>query len=97
MAASITLSTTFSLDDIGRYVCNTLDEASASQDSATHPDARPFDFIVIGGGACGACCAKAKAVRAKHTTAASPTERTLECVINIVLSDFNRLYAAIPH
>jgi len=49
MPAPITLSTTFSLDDIGRYVCNTLDEASASQDSAIHSDARPFDFIVIGG------------------------------------------------
>jgi hypothetical protein len=50
MAAPITLSTTFSLDDIGRYVCNTLDEATASQDLAIHSDARPFDFIVIGEG-----------------------------------------------
>jgi len=30
--AAVTLSTTFSLDDIGRYVCNTLDEARASQE-----------------------------------------------------------------
>src|SRR5262249_53504816 len=42
---------------IGRYVCNTLDEASASQDSAIHSDARPFDFIVIGGGSFGAVAA----------------------------------------
>src|SRR5262249_14769008 len=54
MAAPITLSTTFSLDDIGRYVCNTLDEATASQDFAIHSDARPFDVIVIGGGRFGA-------------------------------------------
>lgn len=57
MAASITLSTTFSLDDIGRYVCNTLDEATASQDLAIHSDARPFDVIVIGGGSFGAVAA----------------------------------------
>jgi choline dehydrogenase-like flavoprotein len=57
MPVPITLSTTFSLDDIGRYVCNTLDEASASQDSAIHSDARPFDFIVIGGGSFGAVAA----------------------------------------
>lgn len=57
MAAPITLSTTFSLDDIGRYVCNTLDEATASQDLAIHSDARPFDVIVIGGGSFGAVAA----------------------------------------
>ena len=44
MPAPIILSTTFSLDDIGRYVCNTFDEAKASQDPAIHPDARPFDM-----------------------------------------------------
>ena len=53
MRAPVTLSTTFSLDDIGRYVCNTLDEAKASQDSSIHPDARPFDIIVVGGGSFG--------------------------------------------
>ena len=42
MRAPVTLSTTFSLDDIGRYVCNTLDEATASQDSSIQHDARPF-------------------------------------------------------
>jgi choline dehydrogenase-like flavoprotein len=57
MPAPITLSTTFSLDDIGRYVCNTLAEATASQDPTVHADARPFDFIVIGGGSFGAVAA----------------------------------------
>src|SRR5690242_13779429 len=57
MPAPIILSTTFSLDDIGRYVCNTLDEAKASQDPAVHPDARPFDFIIVGGGSFGAVAA----------------------------------------
>jgi hypothetical protein len=37
MRAPVRLSTTFSLDDIGRYVCNTLDEATASQDTGSHP------------------------------------------------------------
>ena len=55
--AAVTLSTTFSLDDIGRFVCNTLDEARASQDAAIHPDARPFDYIVIGGGSFGGVAA----------------------------------------
>jgi hypothetical protein len=57
MRAPVTLSTTFSLDDIGRYVCNTLDEAMASQDSGIHPDARPFDLIVVGGGSFGGVAA----------------------------------------
>ncbi len=46
--------TPFTLDEIGRYVCNALDEAVASQDKAVHADARPFDFIIIGGGSFGA-------------------------------------------
>src|SRR5215475_3234938 len=46
MNTPLTLSTTFSLDDIGRYVCNTLDEAKASQDPGIHPDARPFDLVI---------------------------------------------------
>jgi Domain of Unknown Function (DUF1080)/GMC oxidoreductase len=54
MPGSVSTSTTFGLDVIGRYVCNTLDEAKASQDRSVHPDARPFDVIVIGGGSFGA-------------------------------------------
>ncbi len=57
MPTPIITTTTFSLDDIGRYVCNTVEEALASQDRATHADARPFDFIVIGGGSFGAVAA----------------------------------------
>jgi hypothetical protein len=51
------LDTTFSLDDLGRYVCNTPQEAFDSQDPALHPDARPFDIIVVGGGSFGAVVA----------------------------------------
>src|SRR5258706_4903827 len=51
------LDTTFSLDDLGRYVCNTAQEAIDSQDPNIHPDARPFDVIVIGGGSFGAVAA----------------------------------------
>ncbi|MEU4331467.1 family 16 glycoside hydrolase [Nonomuraea dietziae] len=49
--------TDFSLDVIGRYVCNGLDEALASTDSSLHADARPFDLIVLGGGSFGAVLA----------------------------------------
>lgn len=48
--------TTFTFDVPGRYACNTLDEALDSMDTslADQADARPFDFIVIGGGSFGA-------------------------------------------
>src|SRR5260370_17288156 len=56
--------TTFSLDVLGRYVCNGLDEALHSADrNARRPDgspqndARPFDIIVLGGGTFGAAVA----------------------------------------
>jgi choline dehydrogenase-like flavoprotein len=52
--------TDFSLDVLGRYVCNGLDEALHSTDpGANRPsgesqeDARPFDAVVIGGGSFG--------------------------------------------
>src|SRR5215207_6407467 len=45
--------TDFSLDIIGRYICNGLDEALRSADRSLHPDARRFDVIVIGGGSFG--------------------------------------------
>ena len=41
------MTTDFSRDVLGRYVCNGLDEALRSADR-TRPDARPFDVIVIG-------------------------------------------------
>jgi hypothetical protein len=45
--------TDFTRDVIGRYVCNGFDEALASTDRSRHPDARPFDLIVLGGGTFG--------------------------------------------
>jgi choline dehydrogenase-like flavoprotein len=50
--------TAFSKDVLGRYICNGLDEALASTDSARSPDARMFDIIVVGGGSFGAVCAQ---------------------------------------
>jgi hypothetical protein len=49
--------TTFSFDLIGRYVCNTIEEALASLDSAVLSQARPFDIIVVGGGSFGSVAA----------------------------------------
>src|SRR5512134_399216 len=45
--------TDFSLDIIGRYICNGLDEALRSADRSSRRDARPFDVIVVGGGSFG--------------------------------------------
>jgi hypothetical protein len=51
MSTSLVPQTTdFTLDVMGRYVCNGLDEALASMNTAKHADARPFDLIVLGGG-----------------------------------------------
>ncbi|OLC67844.1 MAG: hypothetical protein AUI42_09435 [Actinobacteria bacterium 13_1_40CM_2_65_8] len=50
--------TTFSLDVIGRYMCNTWQEAMGSTDQAMRPDARAFDVIVLGGGTFGAAVAQ---------------------------------------
>jgi choline dehydrogenase-like flavoprotein len=49
----MTESTSFTKDVLGRYTCNTFDEAMASCDPMQHPGARPFDVIVIGAGAFG--------------------------------------------
>jgi choline dehydrogenase-like flavoprotein len=48
----------FSKDVLGRYVCNGLDEALASTNSSSSPNARPFDVIIVGGGSFGAVCAQ---------------------------------------
>jgi choline dehydrogenase-like flavoprotein len=45
--------TDFSLDILGRFLCNGLDEALQSADKAKYPDARPFDVIVAGAGSFG--------------------------------------------
>jgi hypothetical protein len=58
--------TDFALDVLGRYVCNTFDEALANSDpvyraAAQLPargDMRPFDFVVVGGGTFGAAIAE---------------------------------------
>ncbi|UXY30239.1 family 16 glycoside hydrolase [Streptomyces sp. HUAS TT20] len=58
MATSLVPQTTdFTLDVLGRYVCNGLDEALASTDTTAHVDARPFDLIVLGGGSFGSILA----------------------------------------
>ena len=59
MPTSATPQTTdFSRDVLGRYVCNGLDEAKRSVDTALRADARPFDVIVIGGGSFGSVLAQ---------------------------------------
>lgn len=64
--------TDFALDVLGRYVCNTFDEALANSDPAfragardvkgnplpPRSDMRPFDFIIIGGGTFGSAVAE---------------------------------------
>jgi choline dehydrogenase-like flavoprotein len=58
--------TDFALDAMGRYVCNTFDEALANSDpvyraAAQLPfrgDMRPFDFIIVGGGTFGSAVAE---------------------------------------
>src|SRR2546430_12329380 len=63
--------TDFSLDVTGRYVCNGLDEALTSTDTSKNPDARPFDFVVIGGGSFGSVLATR--VQRLHQTHAPPS------------------------
>jgi hypothetical protein len=58
MATSSTPQTTdFTLDVLGRYICNGFDEAKQSADRSLRADAKPFDMIVIGGGTFGAVLA----------------------------------------
>src|SRR6267143_5556890 len=65
-------TTEFAIDVMGRYVCNTFDEAMANSDPAFRAtardvngnplpprgDMRPFDFIIIGGGTFGGAVAE---------------------------------------
>ena len=69
---SVSQPTDFALDVLGRYVCNTFDEALANSDAPYRSNAsdlkgnplpprgdmRPFDFIVIGGGTFGGAVAE---------------------------------------
>jgi hypothetical protein len=58
--------TTFSRDALGRYICNSFDEARVTSDPVARAaaglpargDLRPFDFIIIGGGTFGAALAE---------------------------------------
>jgi len=61
-------ATDFTLDVVGRYVCNGLDEALASTNPAIHPNGKPFDVIVIGGGSFGP-------ILAQHLLAQDPTRK----------------------
>lgn len=69
MVSSTPQRTDFSLDVLGRYVCNGFDEALASMDSS-RGDTRPFDTVVIGGGSFGP-------VVAQHLFHANKTARIL--------------------
>src|SRR5216684_3236576 len=69
---SLSPNTEFAIDVMGRYVCNTFDEALANSDPAFRANARdvngnplpprgdlrPFDFIIIGGGTFGSALAE---------------------------------------
>jgi choline dehydrogenase-like flavoprotein len=54
----LTETTHFSHDVLGRYICNTWEEAMASMDAGARPDAKPFDVIVVGGGSFGSVLAQ---------------------------------------
>jgi hypothetical protein len=47
----------FTFDILGRYGCNTLEEAANSVDPQKRPARRLFDFIIVGGGSFGAVLA----------------------------------------
>ena len=55
-----------SRDILGRYMCNSFDEALLSTNSRA--DARPFDYIIIGGGTFGSALAELSPVGSKGTT-----------------------------
>ena len=63
MATAALPRTDFTLDVLGRYICNTLDDYYASIDprarngGAAHPEARHADTIILGGGTFGAVMA----------------------------------------
>jgi len=53
-------NTTFTLDGVARFFCNTWDEATGQMDPdvTSQQIGRPFDFVVIGSGMYGAYCAQ---------------------------------------
>src|ERR1043166_8121952 len=54
---TIPQDTLFTFDVLGRYSCNTLQEALDAMDKSKHPNAQHCDMIVIGGGSFGAVLA----------------------------------------
>jgi choline dehydrogenase-like flavoprotein len=50
--------TSFALDNMGRFLCNTLSEATESAAESVSGRKRPFDVIVIGGGTFGSVVAE---------------------------------------
>src|SRR5438046_9971299 len=59
-------STTFTLDNMGRFLCNTLQEALDSTGQTVGGRQRQFDAIIIGGGTFG--CVVAEHLFATDTT-----------------------------
>jgi hypothetical protein len=73
MAAKLGIEkTSFTLDVLGRFTCNTDQEAA---DAMNRPDARPFDVIVVGGGSFGPILAEN--IFFSRKTSSSMTEPTL--------------------
>jgi choline dehydrogenase-like flavoprotein len=58
--------TSFALDNMGRYLCNTLDEAIASAGRTVAGKPRDFDVVVVGGGSFGSVVANGLLMR-DHT------------------------------
>jgi choline dehydrogenase-like flavoprotein len=58
MAPLAAESTTFSLDNMGRFICNTLQEAKDSAGQVFGGRSRDFDTIVVGGGTFGSVVAE---------------------------------------
>ena len=57
MTSPTSQRTDFTLDVVGRYICNGLDEARNSTSKSVDSEARPFDIIVVGGGSFGSVLA----------------------------------------
>src|SRR5215218_1951589 len=51
-------STSFTLDNMGRFLCNTLQEARDSESQSIAGRSRGFDVIIIGGGTFGSVVAE---------------------------------------
>src|SRR5437879_6772413 len=59
MAALLGPQTTpFTLDTMGRFLCNTLPEATDSIGQTLHGHPHPFDVIIVGGGTFGSVLAE---------------------------------------